>query len=82
MIDQHPPFVRLPVPAALGRALVLASVFVCAACGLVYELELVALASYLVGDSVTQASVVLSVMVVRGGPGGARGRARRAGSPG
>ncbi|MHC5907616.1 spermidine synthase, partial [Streptomyces sp. S6] len=31
-------------------------VFVCAACGLVYELELVALASYLMGDSVTQAS--------------------------
>lgn len=43
--------------------------FVCAACGLVYELELVALASYLVGDSVTQASVVLSVMVFAMGVG-------------
>lgn len=60
---------RLPVPAGLGRGLVLASVFVCAACGLVYELELMALASYLAGDSVTQASVVLSVMVFAMGIG-------------
>lgn len=52
-----------------GRFLVLACVFVCAACGLVYELELVALASYLIGDSVTQASVVLSVMVFAMGVG-------------
>src|SRR5690348_10060134 len=59
----------LPVPAAAARALVLAAVFVCAACGLVYELELVALASYLIGDSVTQASVVLSVMVFAMGLG-------------
>ncbi len=44
-------------------------VFVCAACGLVYELELVATASYLIGDSVTQASVVLSVMVFAMGVG-------------
>lgn len=57
------------MPAALGRALVLASVFVCAACGLVYELELVALASTLAGDSVKQASVVLSVMVFAMGVG-------------
>ncbi|UQA94492.1 polyamine aminopropyltransferase [Streptomyces halobius] len=60
---------RLPVPSGLGRLLVLAVVFVCAACGLVYELELVALATYLVGDSVTQASVVLSVMVFAMGVG-------------
>ncbi|MFG3495771.1 polyamine aminopropyltransferase [Streptomyces sp. NPDC047928] len=52
-----------------GRFLVLATVFVCAACGLVYELQLVALASYLIGDSVTQASVVLSVMVFAMGVG-------------
>src|SRR6188472_1152163 len=76
MIDQRgrteaPPHLgaRLPVPAGAARALVLAAVFVCAACGLVYELELVALASYLVGDSVTQASVVLSVMVFAMGCG-------------
>ncbi|MGW0710989.1 polyamine aminopropyltransferase [Streptomyces sp. NPDC002643] len=59
----------LPVRPAVGRFLVLAGVFVCAACGLVYELELVALASYLIGDSVTQASVVLSVMVFAMGIG-------------
>jgi spermidine synthase len=61
--------VRLPVPAGAGRFLVLAAVFVCAACGLVYELELVALGSYLAGDSVTQTSVVLSVMVFAMGLG-------------
>ncbi|MEU6357566.1 polyamine aminopropyltransferase [Streptomyces sp. NPDC047072] len=59
----------LPVRPGTGRFLVLACVFVCAACGLVYELELVALASYLIGDSVTQASVVLSVMVFAMGVG-------------
>ncbi|MER5471779.1 polyamine aminopropyltransferase [Streptomyces sp. NPDC002685] len=60
---------RLPVRPGIGRFLVLAGVFVCAACGLVYELELVALASYLIGDSVTQASVVFSVMVFAMGVG-------------
>ncbi|QNS05437.1 polyamine aminopropyltransferase [Streptomyces xanthii] len=59
----------LPVRPGTGRFLVLVGVFVCAACGLVYELELVALASYLMGDSVTQASVVLSVMVFAMGIG-------------
>ncbi|MGW0500080.1 polyamine aminopropyltransferase [Streptomyces sp. NPDC003007] len=60
---------RLPVRPGTGRFLVLAGVFVCAACGLVYELELLALAAYLMGDSVTQASVVLSVMVFAMGIG-------------
>jgi spermidine synthase len=59
----------LPVRPGTGRFLVLTGVFICAACGLVYELELVALASYLIGDSVTQASVVLSVMVFAMGLG-------------
>lgn len=59
----------LPVPAALGRLLVLAAGFLCAACGLIYELELLAIATYLTGDSVTQASVVLSVMVFAMGIG-------------
>ncbi|WP_406862215.1 polyamine aminopropyltransferase [Streptomyces sp. HUAS MG47] len=58
-----------PVRPASVRYPVLAVVFVCAACGLVYELELVALASYLIGDSVTHASVVLSVMVFAMGVG-------------
>ncbi|MCC3768186.1 polyamine aminopropyltransferase [Streptomyces sp. UNOC14_S4] len=65
----RPVSARLPVPAGLGRFLVLTTVFICAACGLVYELELVALASSLIGDSVTQASVVLSVMVFAMGMG-------------
>ncbi|MFC5802126.1 polyamine aminopropyltransferase [Streptomyces formicae] len=60
---------RPPVRPGAGRFFVLLVVFVCAACGLVYELELVALASYLIGDSVTQASVVLSVMVFAMGLG-------------
>ncbi|MFJ5827871.1 polyamine aminopropyltransferase [Streptomyces sp. NPDC093089] len=65
---RRPP--RRPVrPPGAVRLPVLAVVFVCAACGLVYELELVALASYLIGDSVTQASVVLSVMVFAMGVG-------------
>ncbi len=57
------------VGARAARWLVLLAAFVCAACGLVYELELVALGSYLLGDSVTQASVVLSVMVFAMGVG-------------
>ncbi|MEV0774928.1 polyamine aminopropyltransferase [Streptomyces sp. NPDC050433] len=74
MIDQSvvaPPdsAARLPVRPSAGRFLILAVVFVCAACGLVYELELVALASYLIGDSVTQASVILSLMVFAMGLG-------------
>ncbi|MFJ7152348.1 polyamine aminopropyltransferase [Streptomyces sp. NPDC100445] len=60
---------RLPVRPGTGRFLVLVCVFVCAACGLVYELELVAFASYLTGDPVTQTSVVLSVMVFAMGVG-------------
>ncbi|MEX0169778.1 polyamine aminopropyltransferase [Streptomyces sp. LMG1-1-1.1] len=67
-VRRPPP--RRPVrPPEAVRFPVLAVVFVCAACGLVYELELVALASYLIGDSVTQASVVLSVMVFAMGVG-------------
>ena len=52
-----------------ARWLVLLAAFVCAACGLVYELELVALGNCLLGDSVTQVSVVLSVMVFAMGIG-------------
>jgi predicted membrane-bound spermidine synthase len=60
---------RLPVRPRTGRILVLAGVFVCAACGLVYELELIALADYLAGDTVTHTSVVLSLMVFAMGIG-------------
>ncbi|MFJ1705392.1 spermidine synthase [Kitasatospora sp. NPDC088346] len=52
-----------------ARPIVLLAAFVCAACGLVYELELVALGGYLLGDSVAQTSVVLSVMVFAMGLG-------------
>jgi spermidine synthase len=60
---------RLPVAPGLARGLVLTMVFVCAACGLAYELEIVALAGYLLGDTVRQTSVVLSVMVFAMGIG-------------
>lgn len=53
----------------LARLTVLLAAFVCAACGLVYELELVALGDYVLGDTVTQTSVVLSVMVFAMGLG-------------
>ncbi|MFD6337777.1 polyamine aminopropyltransferase [Streptomyces sp. NPDC060131] len=52
-----------------ARFLLLLSVFLCAACGLVYELALTALGSYLIGNSVLQTSVVISVMVFAMGLG-------------
>lgn len=60
---------RLRAHPRLARLTVLLAAFVCAACGLVYELELVALGGHLLGDSVTQTSVVLSVMVFAMGLG-------------
>ncbi|MFI6444854.1 spermidine synthase [Kitasatospora sp. NPDC050543] len=60
---------RLRARPRAARLAVLLAAFVCAACGLVYELELVALGGYLLGDSVTQTSVVLSVMVFAMGVG-------------
>jgi spermidine synthase len=51
------------------RVGLLFATFVCAACGLVYELALIAQGSYLLGDSVTQASVVLATMVFAMGIG-------------
>ncbi|MDN3295240.1 polyamine aminopropyltransferase [Streptomyces ficellus] len=52
-----------------ARFLLLLAVFLCAACGLVYELALTALGSYLIGNSVMQTSVVISVMVFAMGVG-------------
>ncbi|MFF0411481.1 polyamine aminopropyltransferase [Kitasatospora sp. NPDC004745] len=60
---------RLRSRPRLARLAVLLAAFVCAACGLVYELELVALGDSLLGDAVTQTSVVLSVMVFAMGLG-------------
>ncbi|MGH3468191.1 MAG: polyamine aminopropyltransferase, partial [Thermocrispum sp.] len=58
-----------PVTRRWARAAVLFAAFVCAGCGLVYELALVALGSYLIGDTIGQASVVLSIMVFAMGIG-------------
>lgn len=52
-----------------ARSALLAVVFVCAACGLVYELALVSLGSFLIGNTATQASIVLAVMVFAMGAG-------------
>ncbi|MFG1845611.1 polyamine aminopropyltransferase [Micromonospora carbonacea] len=75
MTTETPAAVDGGAPAAarprwrLARSAVLVAVFVCAACGLVYELALVALGSYLIGDTVGQASIVLGVMVFAMGVG-------------
>ncbi|RBM20223.1 polyamine aminopropyltransferase [Streptomyces sp. PT12] len=53
----------------VARFLLLLTVFLCAACGLAYELALVALGGYLIGNTVFQTSLVLSVMVFAMGIG-------------
>ncbi|TNY02928.1 hypothetical protein, partial [Escherichia coli] len=58
-----------PARASLAELLLLASVFVIAACGLVYELAAGALASYLLGDSVLQFSTVIGVYLFAMGLG-------------
>ena len=51
-----------PMPPSVGRQrLILLSVLVVATCGLVYELISATMASYLLGDSVTQWSLVIGV---------------------
>lgn len=59
---------RRPRGRAARLALLFAA-FVCAACGLVYELSLVTLGSYLLGNTAAQASITLSVMVCAMGIG-------------
>ena len=49
-----------PGTVSAAEVLLLASVFVIAACGLVYELSAGALASYLLGDSVDRKSTRLN----------------------
>ncbi|OYO25358.1 spermidine synthase [Enemella dayhoffiae] len=61
-----------PAPTSLPRragVLVFAAVFLCASCGMVYELALITVGSYLLGNAVVQASIVLSVMVFAMGVG-------------
>lgn len=54
---------------SLHELLLLASVFVVAACGLVYELAAGALASYLLGDSVLQFSTIIGTYLFAMGVG-------------
>ncbi|MBS0453038.1 MAG: polyamine aminopropyltransferase [Proteobacteria bacterium] len=60
------PAARRPGPVDLA---LLASVFVVAACGLVYELTAAALSSYLLGDSVLQFSTVIGTYLFAMGLG-------------
>ena len=60
---------RLPVGRRAARIMLLAAVFLCAACGLVYELALLTLGQYLVGGTVYQTSLVLGVFVCAMGLG-------------
>ncbi|AMM24775.1 polyamine aminopropyltransferase [Variovorax sp. PAMC 28711] len=59
---------RRPGPQPVEIAL-LASVFVVAACGLVYELSAAALSSYLLGDSVLQFSTIIGTYLFAMGVG-------------
>lgn len=52
-----------------ARTGLLVAAFTVSACGLVYELALITLGSYLVGNTATQAAIVLSVMVFAMGLG-------------
>ena len=58
-----------PVPVASIRVLLFASVFTIATCGLVYELIAGTLASYLLGDSVTQFSTIIGAYLFAMGIG-------------
>ena len=58
-----------PSTASAAEVLLLASVFVIAACGLVYELSAGALASYLLGDSVLQFSTIIGAYLAAMGVG-------------
>ena len=53
----------------LARFGLLATAFTVSACGLVYELALITLGAYLVGNTAKQASIVLAVMVFAMGLG-------------
>ena len=64
--DPSPATKRAPAPLDVA---LLASVFVVAACGLVYELVAGALASYLLGDSVLQFSTVIGTYLFAMGVG-------------
>lgn len=52
-----------------SRGILLLAVFLCAACGLVYELALLTLGNYLAGGGVRETSIVLGVVVASMGLG-------------
>lgn len=54
---------RLPLPRRSARALLLGAVLLVAVCGFVYELIIIALGTYLFGNSVIQVSTVLASFV-------------------
>ena len=56
-------------PDATTRVVLLGSVFIVASCGLVYELVAGAVSSYLLGDAVTQFSLVIGVFLCAMGVG-------------
>lgn len=56
-------------PSAAARVVLLGSVFLVASCGLVYELVAGAVSSYLLGDAVTQFSLVIGVFLCAMGIG-------------
>lgn len=56
-------------PSPRARFVLLASVFIVASCGLVYELVAGAVSSYLLGDAVTQFSLVIGVFLCAMGVG-------------
>lgn len=64
-----PADLALPATSRTARRVLLVVVFVCAACGLVYELVLVALGSYLTGNSLVQTSLVLGFAMAAMGIG-------------
>ena len=58
-----------PVAVSAAEVVLLASVLVVAACGLVYELAAGALASYVLGDSVLQFSTIIGTYLFAMGVG-------------
>ena len=68
-MEAPPPAQPTPPHSPRNLLLLLASVFAIATCGLIYELIAGALASYLLGDSVTQFSTVIGVYLFAMGIG-------------
>ena len=67
--EPRPEPAALPLRASAPAAALLASAFVVATCGLVYELLASTIASYLLGDSVTQFSTVIGAYLFAMGIG-------------